>query len=186
MKRIISVLLMLACLVALCSCGGGVGDFEKALGASKPASVKIDTVSVSSLGTLNGSYQVIYNEDGSAKMLYEYEKWNTELNDEGDKKTVSGTINVAADGSYTNNDVAGNISDLASGNINLSAIKGATVENGKLTAIVAAADTEAVFGVAFDYDINFEMNMNETSVETIKLSYEKDGFSGSITCVYTY
>lgn len=186
MKKIISILLMLTCLVALCSCGGGIGDFEKAISASNPTSVKIDTVATSSLGTLNGVYHVAYNEDGTAKMIYEYEKWNTVLEGEGDKTKVSGTINVAADGSYTDNGVAGNISTLASGNIKLSSIKDAKVENGVLTATVAAADTEAVFGVAFDYDVNFEMSMNETAVETIKISYEKDGFSGSITCVYSY
>ena len=92
MKKIIALLLVLGCIFVFASCDnnggkdntdmGGVdiskaiSDLQAALDASAPDAADITVVLESSLGNLNGSYNVVFNEDGTATVTYSYEKFN--------------------------------------------------------------------------------------------------------------
>ena len=97
MKKIIALMLVVGCIFAFASCnlipGFGTGDsggdtgkvdnsegiaaIQSAIDASAPDIAEISVVLDSSLGTLNGEYDVTYNEDGSAIVNYYYELFNS-------------------------------------------------------------------------------------------------------------
>ena len=116
MKKIIALLLALTCVFALVACGddpaptpdGGdtpnyenLAPFTAAIAASNPASASISVSQIATQFnvTMNGEYDVVYNEDGSATIEYSYDKFN-EITDETTEvtTTVTGTATVAADG----------------------------------------------------------------------------------------
>ncbi len=191
MKKIISAILMLTCLAALCSCsllsglfGGGDTDFEKAIKNTNPSKVHMSASVETSLGTLVSEYEMIYNEDGSAVIKYSYEKFN-EIGADEIKSTVRGTINRAADGTYSGDTDGFDPSSITEGiALDISAIKedAMTVNEAGdvLTALVAAEDTAAVFGSAYDKDVNLEITVLNEKVTHIELSYE----GASISCRY--
>ena len=119
MKKIIALLLALTCVFALAACGdepdptptpdGGdntntyedLAPFTAAIAASNPASASINVAQTSTQFnvTMNGEYDVVYNEDGSATVEYSYDKYN-EITDDTTEvtTTVTGTATVDKDG----------------------------------------------------------------------------------------
>lgn len=172
MKKIISLILVVLCLGAFVSCGGGVGGFESAMENTNPAQTIITTVTHTNLGDLNAEYKIMYKADGTAVMNYTYERFAT-LDEVSDEPivVVSGSTTLAADGSYTG-DVAGTIVGVSSTKFDLGEISDAVINEAGdiLTATVPAADTEAVFGKAFSEDITLEMVMANDVISTVKMN----------------
>ena len=192
MRKIISFALVIVGAFSLFSCsmfGGnnsGEAAFESAISNTDPSRVVAEVVTRSALGELNSSYDVVYNDDGSAVINYSYEKFNKigEGAENELKSTVTGTITKNADGTYSGTDV--DVSGVAAGiSLNIAAIdKDAKSINGSgdvLTATVVAADTEAVFGSAFSEDVVLKVTISDGVVTLVTLTYE----SGSIVCRYT-
>ena len=191
MRKILSFALVIVCAFSLFSCsllGGKSGEavFESAISSTNPSRVVVEVVTHSALGDLNASYNVAYNEDGRAVITYSYEKFNKigEGAENELKSTYSGTITKNADGTYSGTDV--DVSSVASGiSVKLSAINkdSKTINDAGdvLTANIAAADTEAVFGSAFSEDVDLEITIANGVVTLITLNYA----SGSVVCRYT-
>ena len=198
MKKILSIMLLLSCLLTVCSCsfiqdtlgiGGsatGIKAFENAIKNCNASNVDVKSVIETDLGSLTSTISVAYKEDGSAVVTYTEEKWNDALSATEDLKTATTyTFNRAADGTYTGDIPEG--LDLASVTaapaINFDPIKGDAVINDAsdvLTATVPAANTAEVFGSAFSKDVNLEISLRSGALDTVELTFE----GGKIT--YTY
>lgn len=198
MKKILSVVLLLCCLLSVCSCsfikdklgiGGsatGIKAFENAISECNASNVEIKSTTETELGALNDIIVVSYNEDGSAVITYTYERFNDALSaTEEEKTTTTVTINRAADGTYTGDMPEG--VDLpsvtAAPAINLSAVKDAAVINDAsdvLTVTVPAANTAEVFGSEFSKDVNLVISLRSGALFTIDLTFD----GGKITFTY--
>ena len=198
MKKILSVILLLSCLLTVCSCsfikdklgiGGsatGIKAFENAIKDCNASNVDVKTVVETELGSLTSTIKATYREDGSAVITYTEEKWNDALSATEDLKTVTTyTFNRAADGTYTG-DVPEGLdfaSITASAAINLASIEDAAVINEAsdvLTVTVPSANTAEVFGSAFSKDVNLEISLKNGALYTIELTFE----GGEITYIY--
>ncbi|MBQ8302709.1 MAG: hypothetical protein IJX97_04070 [Clostridia bacterium] len=196
MKKIIALLIAITCVFAMVSCGGNGGEtvdvtaFKDAVAATAPTAVEIETALETELGTLEGTFNVTYATDGSAVIEYSYEQFN-ELGESSNttevKNTVSGTVNVGADGSYSDGGaLVGSVSAAGGFTINLDTakMKDCEVNGNVLTATVEAANTEAVLGVAIAYDVNVVLTKGETSLVSLTLTYTTDAGLATVTCEY--
>ena len=194
MKRIISVLILVAvCVVALASCGEAAVSrdaFQTAINNTNPAKVSINTTTTDALGELKGSFVANFAEDGSFVVNYSYDKWLAIGEGAADelKKTVSGTVTCDANGNYSGDDLEGVIGDI-SGDIalNLNAITSEvkiSADETTLTAVVAAAETKAVFGTAYGYDIALTVVMGNGVIQTITMTFTNGGTEAEIFARY--
>lgn len=200
MKKILSVVLLLCCMLTVCSCsfikdklglGGksatGTAVFEDAVKNCNASNVTVESIVETDLGPLTTTIVVAYKADGSAVITYTYEKFNLigEGAEDEDKTTKTVTINRAADGTYTGDMPEG--VDLTAATaapaLNLAPVKDAAVvneANDVLTVTVPAANAAEVFGAEFSKDINLEVSLKSGALWTIELTFE----GGSVT--YTY
>ena len=194
MKKIIALLIAITCVFVMVSCGGGetvdLTAFKDAVAATAPATVEIETALETELGTLTGSFNVTYADDGSAVIEYAYEQFN-ELGESNNvtetTKTVSGTVTVDKDGAYSDGGaLVGSVSAAGGFTINLdsSKMKECEVNGNVLTATVEAANTEAVLGVAIAYDVTVVLTQGETSLVSLTLTYVTDAGVATVTCEY--
>ena len=104
MKKITSLLLAIACVFALVSCGGG-SKLEQIVANSDPAKIKTITTIITPEETLHGTYFTYITKDGFT-MEYEYEKYADPLTSSSNsyKEVVSGTI-YYKDGKYSEDGV---------------------------------------------------------------------------------
>lgn len=190
MKKIISVLIMLACLFTFIACNNdetpdddkqvsvSLSDFVSAIENTKPSIAVIDATVTTDLGDLTSKYTVTYNEDGSATIAYTYEKFNSldQGAAEDEKTTYSGTVTRAADGTYSGDDNAPDLSGITNGtSIKLSELgeDDYTVTDGDtLTATVAADKTEAVLGTKVSKEVTLKVCIDGGAVEYVEISYE--------------
>ncbi len=196
MKKILALILALCCVFAVVSCGGDDNDndnsaakidaFKTAIAATNPEGLVITVTTTTALGDAEAVYNVAYAEDGSAIINYSIEKF-VEIdpaNPTADPMTTeTGTVTLNADGTFTGSGLSGTVAELAKGTeLDVAAITGATVNDAGdvLTATVAAANTEAVFGVAVAKDVKVEIAIANGVVEQVKLAYE----GVTINCVY--
>ncbi len=200
MKKIISFLLLICCIVTVCSCDmvdgvkdkvnqitgkATVADFEAAIANTNASSVVIETVSKTALGDLKSKFEVYFKADGSATVKCSYEKFN--LIGEGDpediKSTVLTTVYRNADGSYSE-DIGVDLSSVtAAAALNLSAVKDAAVINEAgdvLSVTIPATKTAEVLGVNFAYDVDLEISIRNGVISFMKLNYT----GGSATYQY--
>ena len=194
MKKIISMLLLVAvCVVVLASCGGTasvtVDAFQTAIENTNPSKVSVNTTTTDALGELKGSFVAVFAEDGSSVITYSYDEWLAigEGAEGETKKTTSGTVNCDANGNYTG-DVVGTVTGVSSViALNLKAITSAVTisdDETTLTAVVAAADTKAVFGEAYSYDIALKVVKNDTAIATVTMSFTNGGTTAEIFARY--
>ena len=206
MKKIIAILLVLTCLMGFAACNkdetpddnnndgnntetATVATFTDAIANTDPK-VAIITAEVSTtLGELNSRYEIAYNDDGSAVITYTYEKFNSLEEGAANelKTTYTGTVNRAADGTYTSDDELPDLSSVTAGVAldltKLDASKITINEKGDvLEATVAKADTEKVFGTAFSVDLTLRISLADGKVELVNIDYE----GGKIVCQYNY
>ena len=198
MKKIIALLLALSCVFALAACKNDappaadpIDDFVAAVAVSDPTSASItNSVTSDLLGlTLNGTYDVTYNEDGSATVAYSYDQLaEIDENTTADELlyVVEGTATIAADGTVAG-DVSGEVSAVAGVKLNLDKTKMTySVSAGVLSATVKAADTEAVLGVAIATDVTMTVSIANGTVSAVTLAFETTVGAAEIVCVYNY
>lgn len=202
MKKIVAFLLMICCVLALAACDDpsddnndkvdysqAISDMQTVIDASAPAVADITVVLKSSLGDLNGSYNVVYNEDGTATVTYSYEKFNSFEDISGElKSTYTGTTTVAADGTVTDS-LGGTASvEAITFDVQLDESKLGSVVAGAaaLNAKVKAADTKAVLGVEIGYDVDLVISSGKLGVTSVAISYDSASGPVEIVAVYTY
>ena len=220
MKKILALILLVSCILTLCSCGllnnnkdnnnadngsnntqtGGntsgnntpnvdtaaVAAIQSKIDASKPASADISVALEAVLDDLFSEYNVTYNEDGTANVVYTYEKFNSFDEDSDEyKSTYTGTVIVGADGTLTG-DVDNASVEALTFDINLDVAKLATVEvvSGVLTATIKAANTASVLGVNLGSDASVVVSTNASSVVFIAISY--NSVAGPVEIIATY
>ena len=88
MKKIIALMLVLSCVFALGSCkrknkdeapdidAEAIATFQAKIDASMPETAIVTVTLKSALETLESEYNVTYNQDGTATVVYTYEKLN--------------------------------------------------------------------------------------------------------------
>ena len=199
MRKIISLVLIIACFGLLMSCdmissitGGGndgtqgIDAFVEAVENTNPKNITVDIEVETALGDLTSKYTVNYKEDGSAVISYTVEKFNAigEGAEDELKSTVTGTVTKNADGTFTGDTNGADVSGVTAGfKLDVNKLKDtATINENStvLTATVAAADTEAVLGSAFDKDVTVVIAIADGAVELIDLTFE----GGSISYKY--
>ena len=103
MKKIICLLLIVACTAALFACGGGISesDFFEMIEESEPTGVTTKTYHTRPNGvSYQGYYKTTINEDGFV-FDYEYQQRNEQfVEGESSVQTVKGQV-IYADGRYT-------------------------------------------------------------------------------------
>ena len=187
MKKIISLLLALACVFAcafaMTSCGEdnpppapeeptyaeAAAAFISAYNALNRTTVKVTDTVETIAGPLSAVYTITVNSDGT-KTVTGYREEFTSLGEEGDKKQV------ALDGTYT---------DDAKIDIDSAKITDYSVSATALRITVKAADTAEVIGTAFPSDTVVVINLAEGAVTSVSLSYV-NADSASVSTVFAY
>ena len=199
MKKIFALLLIFTCAFALFACGKEKGPSPEEIAyreavktftdaaAAVPTTLSVSVKATTALGVLKSSYITSYNQDGSSTIAYSVDKVNG-LDSAEDFTPVTGTINVDAAGNYSDggafagsNPAATGVKiDFASDKITCS-IKGNT-----LSAVVAAADTQAVLGIALPSDAVITANKSANKITAITVSYTAAEGAVEIVCAYGY
>ena len=209
MKKIIALLLVVGCMLAFASCNllpgsGDNGDgndnvvdvdnseaiaaLQAAIDASAPDIADISVVLDSSLGKLYGEYNVTYNDDGSATVIYSYELLNKPGEGNGFKDTCSGETTVSPDGTVADT-LGGTASvEALTFDITLDASKltNVIVSQNSISAKVAKANTLAVLGVVLDSDAEFVISVGKNGVASVAISYVSGSGVVDIRSTYTY
>lgn len=163
-----------------------VAAIQSKIDASKPVAADITVTLKAVLDDLNSEYNVTYNEDGTATVVYTYEKFNSFDEDSDEyKSTYTGTVIVGADGTLTG-DVDNASVEALTFDINLDVAKLATVEvvSGVLTATIKAANTASVLGVNLGSNASVVVSTNASSVVFIAISY--NSVAGPVEIIATY
>lgn len=209
MKKIIALMLVVGCMLAFASCdfisgltgndGGNdnvqnidnseaIAALQSVIDSSAPDIADISVVFDSSLGKLNGEYYVTYNEDGSATVLYSYEKFNSIGEGNGFKSVYTGETTVAPDGTVT--DALGGVASVEAVTFDItldgSKLKNVVVSQNSISARVDKADTLAILGVALDSDADFIISTGKDGVVSVAISYMSASGAVDIVSVYTY
>ena len=203
MKKILAIILVIGCVLSFAACNLFKKDNERTddasdipaiqakIDASAPISAEINVVLKSSLGNLNGVYNVTYTEDGSAFVSYSYEQFNkfeegsstTEL-----KSTVTGNTTVSADGKVA--DSIGGVASVEAVSFDIkldeNKLESVKIDAGALSAKIKAADTEAVLGVALAYDVDIIITTGSNGVTAIAISYTTTSGPVEINASYSY
>lgn len=204
MKKIIALVLAVCCVCSLASCKlfkkddgekvsavdtEAVAAVQAKLDAAAPETANITVELDSEIDTLKGSYFVTYNlEDGSATVVYTYEKFN-EIGTDGFKQTVGpNTVSVTADGILSEEINGTGAVEALTFDINLDPDKliSASYNAGILTAKVKASFTKAVIGVAIASDVEVMIATTELGIASITISYDTSAGPVEIVATYTY
>ena len=196
MKKLITVILALACMFTMFSCGetdDGIKNFKAAFDATVD---NIDTVTVevdfeTAVGTLEASFVTKYNADKTCEVEYSYEKLlATSEGEAGEwKKTVAGKLTCDKDGNYSDGgDVAGSNAFVTGAKINLDAKKITyTISGNVLTANVKAENTNAVLGEEIAADVQLIVSMtSDGKISSYTMSYETEQGAATVVCSYAY
>ena len=202
MKKIISVMLLLACALtcsfALASCGETVdpvpeknevsyseasASFVNAVKATVATTIDA-TVKVDVQGeTLNAAYHTVKNSDGTTTMNYAVEVLNG-ADSEDNKTVVTGEATSDASGVFTDeNAKAFGANGVA---LNLAAFTGTDFDASAnvLRITVAADNTEAVLGAAIGADTVVVVTISEGTVVSVTVNYQTSGSTVEIVCEY--
>lgn len=197
MKKILALILVVGCIFAFASCdlfsgtetpddSYAIPDIQAKIDASAPKGADITVTFKTTLGDLNGSYDVTYNEDGTANVDYSYEQFNTITAGSSElKSTYTGSVTVATDGS-----VSGTLSTEALNAVSFdlkldeSKLSNVAINAGVLSANVKAADTAAVLGVALDYDVQITVVTGTNGVTSMTVAYTANLGAVEIVTLY--
>lgn len=206
MKKILALVLVISCVFALGSCklvkkwfgkdktdapvvnAADVTPVQEKLDASVPETAKITVSFKSSLGELESSYDVTYNLDGTATVVYYYEKFNTSTEGDSFKDEYNGQVLINANGELVGAPAGMTGVEALAFDINLDPTKlySATVTSGVLHAVVKAENTAAVLGVAIGADVELIVAVGTLGVGSISVSYVTAEGSVEIITTYTY
>ncbi len=205
MKKIISIMLALACVFAcafaMTSCGEeetpptpdaptyteAAAAFITAYNAMNATSMKATvTVAPETEDALSSVYNVTKNADGTTTIAYEIEQI-AGLDTAEDKTIVTGTITSDAQGNFSDNGaVSGKLG--AKGvkiDIDSDKITNYSVSASTLRITVKAADTASVLGTAIASDVVAVITLEESSVASITLNFT-DAASNAVAIVCEY
>lgn len=157
-------------------------DFAEAAASTDPEKliVKVITSEIGK-GTLESVFTVTYNADGSFVIEATVQKFNTSFT--GDLiLTENVTITCDANGNYSDGGEFVGQNPVATGlAIDFSKLVTYSTPNATLlNATVLKANTEAVFGVAYNADVTLTVNKDDAQITTVALSYANI----TITCEY--
>ena len=188
MKKILVLIFALAITLSLASCGEDLdtlGAYIEAVEATNPTETVVDTEVTTVLGKLYSTVKTVYNEDGSSVITYSYEKFNAIGEGADAKSEISGTVNCDKDGKYSG-DVSGNVSAAASIKLHLDAslLKDLSFDNQVCSAVVEAANTQAVLGIALNADVNIVIAVSEGKLASMTLAYTDQSGEVLISCSY--
>ncbi len=193
MKKLLSTVLILACLCMLFACNAAEADpidkFSAKVDSADLTKATFTTEYTTELGTLQGSYEVAYNEDETATVSYSYEKWNA-LDNPEPKSTVTGTVTRNADGTFEpDSDIQGVPGE--SFKLKVSALKGDSsvkIDGDVLTAKITASNVKAVLGIESlptgMTSADLEITVSGSSVKSVKLTFTDGTNTAVITCSY--
>lgn len=202
MKKILALILVLGCIFAFASCNlfpgtdaetpkETVADIQKAIDESAPLGASVTVLLESTIGDLNGSYNIAYNNDGTATVNYSYERFNEftldSVKDEF-KSTVSGVVTVSADGQLSE-EIGGVASvEAVSFDIALKEEYFVTVDvsSSVLRGTIKSENTYDVLGVDILYDVDLVIFTGSGRVTSVVISYVSDAGPVEITSVYRY
>ena len=165
-----------------------IAAIQAKIDASKPVTADITVTLEAALDDLLSEYNVTYNDDGTATVVYTYEKFNTFDEDSDEyKSSYSGTVTVGADGAVSGDIGTASVEALTF-DINLDTSKLATAEvvAGVLTATVKAANTASILGVNLGSDASIVVSTNASGVSFIAMSYISAAGPVEIIATYTY
>ena len=165
-----------------------IAAIQAKIDASKPVTADITVTLEAALDDLLSEYNVTYNDDGTATVVYTYEKFNTFDEDSDEyKSSYSGTVTVGADGAVSGDIGTASVEALTF-DINLDTSKLATAEvvAGVLTATVKAANTASILGVNLGSDASIVVSTNASGVSFIAISYISAAGPVEIIATYTY
>lgn len=202
MKKILALILVLGCIFAFASCNlfpgtdaetpkETVADIQKAIDESAPLGASVTVLLESTIGDLNGSYNIAYNNDGTATVNYSYERFNEFTLDsvkEEFKSTVSGVVTVSADGQLSE-EIGGVASvEAVSFDIALKEEYFVTVDvsSSVLRGTIKSENTYDVLGVDILYDVDLVIFTGSGRVTSVVISYVSDAGPVEITSVYRY
>ena len=200
MKKIIALMLIISCVFALGSCKRkkkddapsidteAVAAIQAKIDASMPETATVTVTLKSALETLESEYNVTYNQDGTATVVYTYEKLN-EIGEADDYKTCGeGTVTIAADGKIVGAIEGTEALTAVTFDINLdpSKLASVTVKGNMLSATVKAENTAAVLGVDVGVDVNVVVSVSSLGVASVVISYNTATGPVEIVATYTY
>ena len=165
-----------------------IAAIQAKIDVSKPVTADITVTLEAALDDLLSEYNVTYNDDGTATVVYTYEKFNTFDEDSDEyKSSYSGTVTVGADGTVSGDIGTASVEALTF-DINLDTSKLATAEvvAGVLTATVKAANTASILGVNLGSDASVVVSTNASGVSFIAISYISAAGPVEIIATYTY
>ena len=214
MKKILAIALIIGCIFAFASCSGIVPDIggnnnsnnnvdnegntqsveaiQQAIDESAPKSSGIDVKYTTEIGTLEGSYDVTYNSDGSATVNYTYElfnKFDPSNPTQGNKTVYTDTVTVKANGELDKviNGVAA--VEAVSFDIELDEdlLDSCIISASVLKATVKADNTLDVLGVEIGCDVNITISTGNGRVTSVVMDYTTDDDAHvEIVAVYNY
>ena len=191
MKRIISIVLIVACVCMLFSCNAVTPEnFAEAMKNTSPSKVTISTTTTTAgLGTLNGKYSITYNSDDTATIKYDCELWasiptdGSEISEDA-KEKITGTVTRDSDGSYSDSAFVEDVEPALSLDVTKLTEYTISVDGKTLNATVSKDNTAAVFGVAYDFDVNLTVVKGANVIESVSLAYVEGSNEVSIKCIY--
>lgn len=200
MKKIVALLLALACVFALASCGtpetpdegtdsASLDPFKTAISTSAPTGAVITIELENTISTpLTGTFTVTYGAD-NAVVNYEYDQFlpiDPSASATSDRETVTGTATIDKNGNVTG-DLNSTVAASALLSYNLDSSKMTYIaEAGTLSATITSANTEGVLGVNIGADVTFTLTVFEGKVVSVTLSYQTTSGLAEIVTTYTY
>ena len=170
----------------LCECGADnrIQRFVNAIEDMNSMSARLTLKETTDLDgiVLNGSYNVTYLGDGSARVIFEIEQFDSTFTSENPVITVPGVALVNPDGTISGD------SGLNKGvhaaillNFDLTSSKISPRINGDISSFTGAqADTAEILGVAIDSDVTVTINIANGGVQSVGVSYAQT----IVTAVY--
>ncbi len=198
MKKILSIILILCCILGVCSCNGignsssgdeeateGFANFEKAIANASASAVIVTVKTTTAIGELNSKYEVYYGEDNSATIKYYYERFNEIGEGEADEivTKTEGVLYRDADGKYSV-DVGVDVSAVqAAAAFNIAPLRSTATVNAAgdvLTVNVPKISAPDVFGMQFASNVDLKIVLRDGNLSTMTLT------STDKTITYTY
>ncbi len=203
MKKIICLLLIFGCLLAMVSCkkdkkeSPSVEAISKIVNESSPTEIKTKVEYVVGADILTGKYTTqIDRIRGNSKFDFEYSRYATieEMSDTR-FKTVKGSVYYEANGnvSYDGNTwVPADATGYLQFNINVNEARFAKfeiVDNGNdLVSEIAPSEAKRTFGtdISADGNIKFEINTDGKYLHSTKITYTAVGSGATVVIETTY
>ena len=195
MKKFLAILLVCVMAFAIVSCGNDGGEnesvfaeFEKAIEQTPASKISVNTKITTELGILHSTVETTFNPNGSASIYFYIERFNSDFTSDEVVIVKSGTVTLNSDGTYSD---GGDFSDTLGSNIasvklalDEAKLDSYTIENGVLSASVAAENTVAVLGTEIDCDVDFMLTIGAGRVVSLVINYTSD--FGPVEAIVSY